>query len=284
MAFFTLGRASSPPTASDGSARRSRKAPAAETIEDIRRRARHRLMGAVVLVLAGVVLFPMLFDTQPRPVPVDVRIDIPDRNNVPPLVLAPAEKPPRAAVGNGLSVGEEVVAGTSAQGRVQMAEGPQTREVAEPGRDKAASPAKADPAPVAKPESVPAKVAVKPEAPKVEARTEPPAKTPAAPGDAARARALLEGRTADAGAAPAVAPGAERFIVQVGAFADEAKVREVRAKLERAGLKTYTHAVETKEGKRTTRVRLGPFVHRAEADKALARAKSLGLDGAILTL
>ncbi|HEY2256836.1 MAG TPA: SPOR domain-containing protein, partial [Variovorax sp.] len=38
----------------------------AESIEAMRRRARHRLLGAAVLVLLGVIGFPLLFDTQPR--------------------------------------------------------------------------------------------------------------------------------------------------------------------------------------------------------------------------
>ncbi|MEJ5990481.1 SPOR domain-containing protein [Ramlibacter sp. PS3R-8] len=66
--------------------------PAAESIEAIRRRARHRLIGAVVLVLVGVVGFPLLFDTQPRPVSVDIPIEIPDRNKarpLPPVAQAP---------------------------------------------------------------------------------------------------------------------------------------------------------------------------------------------------
>jgi spermidine/putrescine transport system permease protein len=50
----------------------------AESIEVMRRRARHRLIGAVVLVLVGVVGFPLLFDTQPRPVAVDIPIVIPE--------------------------------------------------------------------------------------------------------------------------------------------------------------------------------------------------------------
>ena len=64
--------------------------------------------------------------------------------------------------------------------------------------------------------------------------------------------------------------GSPRYVVQVGAYAEDAKVREVRAKLEKAGLKTYTQLAETKEGKRI-RVRVGPFTSRDEADKAAAR-------------
>jgi DedD protein len=77
--------------------------------------------------------------------------------------------------------------------------------------------------------------------------------------------------------------GAARFVVQVGAYADADKAREVRRKLEKAGLKTYTHVAETKEGKRT-RVRLGPFATREEADKAADKAKQLEFTPAVLTL
>ena len=60
----------------------------------------------------------------------------------------------------------------------------------------------------------------------------------------------------------AQAPAADgRFVVQVGAFADPAKARDTRQRVERAGLKTYTHVAETKDGKRT-RVRVGPFASR----------------------
>ena len=74
-----------------------------------------------------------------------------------------------------------------------------------------------------------------------------------------------------------------RFIVQVGAFADAAKANEVRSKLERSGLKTYTQTVDTKDGKRT-RVRVGPYEQRGDADKAAARIKGLGLAASVLTL
>ena len=72
-------------------------------------------------------------------------------------------------------------------------------------------------------------------------------------------------------------------MVQVGAFADAVKAREVRLKLEKAGLKTYTQVAETAAGKRI-RVRVGPFATRAEADKAASKIKSLDLQAAVLTL
>lgn len=89
---------------------------------------------------------------------------------------------------------------------------------------------------------------------------------------------------AAASAAPvASAPGPDRFVVQVGAFADPAKAAAARSKLERAGLKTYTHVAQTKDGKRI-RVRVGPFDSRAEADKAASKARGLDLAAAVLTL
>ena len=64
-----------------------------ETVEALRRRARHRLIGAAVLVLLGIIGFPLLFDTQPRPVAVDIPIEIPDRNKVKPLAPPAASAP-----------------------------------------------------------------------------------------------------------------------------------------------------------------------------------------------
>lgn len=64
-----------------------------ESVEAMRRRARHRLIGAGVLVLIGVVGFPLLFDTQPRQVAVDIPIDIPDRTKAKPLPSPPQRAP-----------------------------------------------------------------------------------------------------------------------------------------------------------------------------------------------
>jgi DedD protein len=57
----------------------------------------------------------------------------------------------------------------------------------------------------------------------------------------------------------------------------------VRSKLDKAGFKTYTHVAETKEGPRT-RVRVGPFTSRDEADKAARKIKQLQMQPQVLTL
>lgn len=207
-----------------------------ESIEAMRRRAKHRLIGASVLVLIGVVGFPLLFDTQPRPISVDIPIEIPDRNKAKPLP-APAAAPAPA---------------------VTQAPPAQTPPAQTPAASGSITAAVAPPASVAK-----------------EAKPEPAAK----PDDGNKAQALLEGKPV--ATTPVIAEG--RFVVQVGAFADVAKARETRSKLEHAGLKTYTQVVDTKDGKRI-RVRVGPFASKADADRAAQRVKGLDLQAAVLTL
>ncbi len=64
-----------------------------ETAESLRTRAKRRLIGALILVLTAVIGFPLLFDTQPRPVLVDVPIEIPDKAKVKPLTPPPPANP-----------------------------------------------------------------------------------------------------------------------------------------------------------------------------------------------
>ena len=219
--------------------------PAAPSIDELRRRARHRLIGAAVLVALGVVGFPLLFDPAPRPLTADVPIDIPSRG----VSSLPARKPAAAA---------DVTSSAGPSAPVPVAEALDPRETVVTPEDKPATTA-SDTAAVAT-----APATSKPETTKADA----------AKADKPKADAKESAKPAD---------GQERIIVQVGAFADAQRAREVRLKLERAGLKTYTHVAETAEGKRI-RVRLGPFSTRAEAEKAAAKAKSLGLQAAILTL
>lgn len=286
MAFFKFpwfGKRSD--AAEPAPLRHSSRAAQAQSVEQLRQRARRRLMGAAVLIGLGVIGFPMLFDSQPRPIPVDIPIEIPDRNQVAPLVVSGEQ-----AQTQGDTPDMQRVAKSSAHDPDSLKDDeewappvapiPQPPRIVAPAEKPAAPPeAKTPAAPTeAKPE-------VKPEpkpAPKPEAKPDPKPTAPArtAEQETARAKAILEGRTPPP--AP-VAAAQGRFIVQVGAFADVFAANEVRRKLEGAGLKTYTQAVNTKDGQRI-RVRLGPFSNRDEAQKAADRAKALGLAGAVLTL
>lgn len=238
----------------------------AEQVQRARTRARQRLIGAVVLLGVGIVGFPLLFESQPRPIPVDVAIDIPRKDAVPPLT-APA------AAGSA----PQAPARTRASGQVSA---PEAAGTAEASASATATPPVA-PSPAATPVAQPSEPA-----PTAAATPAAPAKRPPND-DGERARALLEARPTPVAAAPEAAlrdaAASARFVVQVGAFADRGAAQKTRERVERLGLKTYTQVVETNDGPRT-RVRVGPFASRDDADKAAARLKTAGLAAAVLTL
>ena len=251
----------------------SSSAPPVQTIEVVRRRARHRLIGAAVLVLAGVLVFPLLFDTEPRPVAGEIPIEIPSRGEASSL-----QKPDSKEVSTAKPVSKPAASDATpapASGALPASESLDAREqVVQPVGVQANTAAKGSPKPEAKsPEPKGAEVkkdSVKTDKDALAAA----AKVKASDAEAARAKALLENKS------PA---GAERLVVQVGAFAEAASARATRMKLERAGLTTYTHVAETAAGK-LIRVRVGPFATRAEAEKIAAKVKALGLPARILAL
>lgn len=241
-----------------------------DSVAQARTRARQRLIGAAVLVIAGVIGFPLLFETQPRPLPVDTPVELRrDTPAAPATTPAPAATNARAADAKPAPLPPSVI----------------TESTADAGREPSASaPAAAVPPPAVaavtpKPAPVPAPAPVerKPAEKPAEKPADKPADKPAAkPNDSARAQALLDGK-------PATPEAAGRFVVQVGAFAEVTAAREARHKVEKLGLKTYTQVVETSAGNRI-RVRVGPFASRDEADRAAAKIKTAGLPSAILTL
>jgi DedD protein len=253
MAFFKFRK---------GGDAQSAPVPAPESVEAVRRRARHRLIGSAVLVLVGVIGFPLLFDSQPRPIAVDIPIEIPDRNKVKPLGNLPVIAP--AAQSSGAVITEEAPASKP------VATAPPPAPVASVATN---SPTRAVVGAVAS-----ASAPVKAETKALPEKSTPPhpVSSPVKSDDGSKAQALLEGKE------PAAATG-PRFIVQVGAFAEAAKAQDVRKKVEKAGLKTYTHVAQLKEGKRI-RVRVGPFDSRAAAEKAAEKIKKLELSAAILEL
>jgi DedD protein len=224
MAFFK-SRSSGNASADDKNAD-----VAAQSLDTLRRQARHRLIGATVLVLLAVIGFPLVFDTKPREVAADIRIDMPDKDAVR-SSQAPTSPP-------------SVVPGPVPVPDAELPIEQKADEVApKPVVPPSVMPDKSQQA-VAKEEEVPSK----PEA-----------------------NSAKSGETAP------------RFIVQVGAFADESKSKEVRSKLEKAGIKTYTHIAQTKDGKRI-RVRVGPFASKEEAQKTVDKIKSLQLSASVLTI
>jgi DedD protein len=73
-----------------------------------------------------------------------------------------------------------------------------------------------------------------------------------------------------AGALPA-AP-VRTYIVQVGVFNSPANAQALQKQLQRAGIRTHLE----------TRVQMGPFRNKHDADRAIARAKKLGIDAVVV--
>lgn len=232
-----------------------------EIVRDARARARRRLIGAALLLGLGIIGFPLLFETQPRPIAVDIPIEIPSRDAVTPL-QSPASRPARTAAA---ALPQPPVEGAAPTGPASMAGALEPA----PKPDEAVAP---KPAETRVAEAKPADVKPpKPAEPKpVEPRPEPKpaeAKPATKPAEPARNGTSEEGR----------------FVVQIGAFAEAASARDARLKVEGMGLKTYTQVIESDTGRRI-RVRIGPYGTKAEADKAAARLKAAGLPSAVLKL
>ena len=289
-------------------------ADAAEAMREVRARARTRLMGATVLLLIGVIGFPLLFETQPRPIPVDLPIEIPARNA--PGVVDASSHP-----------GNRSVATLAPAGRASLvASGPTPESVSYDARPSAAAPASqaaslptpqrsafaslasaftssaarasdvsasaptsssstvAQNKPAAKPvkPAVASAAAVVASKPAAATHTAGPVLPPPPAVETKPSPAAILADTGPAKASDAAANGA-RFVVQVGAFLDDAKVRESRAKVEKLGMKTYTQPVDTPTGKRI-RVRIGPYATKPEADKIAAKLKADGMTAVVLVL
>jgi len=208
----------------------------------LRRRARRRLIGAIVLVTAIVVVLPMVLDTEPKPISGDVSIKIPSPNSstftarVVPVPPSAEPKPGPAA---------ESPAEVNATPKLAAAMGE-------------------------KPDAAPDTAVVKTaEAPAAEKADRPaPAEAPAP---------AKSGPAKPAGSQPAL----QSYAVQVVALADAEKVKQVQAQIAAGGLKSYTEVVKTAKGD-VTRVRAGPFATRAAAEKARDQLKELGLGGNVV--
>lgn len=279
-----------------------RKTPAAAppapegSPEVARTRARRRLIGALLLLGVGVIAFPLLFETEPRPIPVDLPIIVPSKDGAPPLAMPG---------GSGQVGGAGAVAGGASRPGLGASR-PPLPMITESPTDPAPSPAvvaasgaASSTAAVGAPPKSGSSTGTAPGAAVVSST--PPSNAPTA---AARAAASAprpvaakppaatpgpQAAPSPSGAAPsppaaASAPGtAERYVVQIGAFAEDKTVREVRAKAAKAGLDTFTQVVTVEAGTRT-RVRIGPFPRRQDAEAAAAKAKKAGLPASVLKL
>ena len=223
----------------------------ARTISDeeiqLKRRARRRLIGAIVLVIAIVVVLPMVLDSEPRPTGQAISVQIPSSDS-----------------------------GVFASKVVPLSATPESKAaLKEP-------PAK----PVAPPAEAPKSLAAAPAMPAKETPKEASKEAPKEPPKPV-AQAVVEKKAATPPQVKSTKPAPKtskdgKYVVQVIALADANKAKQMQSQIAAAGVKSYTEVVKTSKGD-VTRVRAGPFTTHGAAEKAREQLKALGMNGNITT-
>lgn len=205
----------------------------------LRKRARRRLVGAITLVIAAVVILPMVLDSKPEQRSHEIEIRIPSEDS--PGELAPetaptTEAPVTAAPGNsatGIQQEDQIASRPSPAKPVQsLKESVEKQDAVTEGRSSE---------------------------PKVESAL---AKTAVAANDA------------------------NLFVVQLGAFSDPVKAKQQLQSLVSKDIKAqtdanaYTETVKAGKGE-ITRVRVGSFRTREEAESTREKLKKLGFKGVV---
>jgi DedD protein len=238
-----------------------------------KQRARRRLVGAIALVLAAIVILPMVLDSHPKPVTDDIAIDIPshpapknaardDDEDTQAGVAPDNPAAPEAAPGaSGLAAAN--AASSAAKTATNSAAPAQNTQSTKPAQTAQAAPSKPAPAAQAQTSTPAAQTTQTAQAPKPAAK--PAQSTPA----------TASNDSSDTGT-PATPPGA-RFAVQLGAFPSDAAANRWVAKLKAAGVPAYTEQRKEADGSTRTLLRAGPFPDRAAASEAIAKVRGAGL-------
>jgi len=219
----------------------------------LRRRARRRLVGAVAIALTAVLVVPMLFDPDPKPLGSDVDIRIPAQET--PFTPAPpaGQAQPAPPDGHGAAAGVETQAAPPA---THLPENPPKPAEPTPSSPPPKTVAKEPPADVKKPEPAPAPAPK--EIHREPAKPEKPEKPEAAPK-----------------AEPAFA--SKGYYLQLGAFGSEANARTLLTKVQASGFKA---GMTDSNGQ--YRVRVGPIQDRDKALDTLAKLKAKGFSPVII--
>jgi DedD protein len=239
----------------------------------LRKRARRRLVGAVVLVLvATLILWKVVGrvpEQQMRPESVLVvgvasaPVQAGAHPASAPLV---ASAPAEASVADATALPESL----STLSKPVAPARPEHTD----GSAAAAHPATAAPAPAAHPAP-----AVAP-APARDKKPEPQPARPA-PHKKPDPAAILEGHFDSVDAPAPVTARHERYLIQLAALSDPAKADALRSRLSGLGVQASFSKVKTSKGQ-VTRVRVGPFSSREEANVVLRKLARAGESGIIV--
>ena len=223
-------------------------------VDELKRKARRRLIGAIVLALAAATILPLLLEQEQKPLGDDVSVQIPPVDN--------------SKFVNRLGGGKAKDALPGAKADPVAAPAPRPAPETPPP----ASPA-APPAPAVAAAPPPSAVAVAPPPSAVAAAPPPPAAA------ASPAPAPPEARPTT-GAQAAEPANSEGFVVQLGAFTDNYGANALANKLKKIGYPAYTESVETSRGT-LWRVRVGRYPSREAAVEARAKLKADGHNGMV---
>ncbi|TDN62948.1 SPOR domain-containing protein [Paraburkholderia sp. BL10I2N1] len=230
-----------------------------------KQRARRRLVGAIALVVAAVVVLPMVLDSHPKPVTDDISIDIPSRPA--PKVSATSEDSQAGVAPDNPTAATAMVASGLAPAAPKTDTAVKVPAVSATTQTANVAPASA--AKLTKPQTPSQTPAAQPT---VQTQAKQPAKSTQAADTATQGAAAAE---ADSGT-PA-APAGSRYAVQLGSFSDDVSARNWATKLKAAGVPAYTERRKQADGSMHTLLRAGPFADRAAASAAIAKVREAGL-------
>jgi DedD protein len=271
--------------------------PADINVDELRRRARRRLVGAVVLALGVAVVVPMLLETEQKPLGEDVSVKIPpiddgkfvnrlSENRAKDGAGGPAKAPTKGEPSKDMAApaapplslptappkydtrlpetpagGPPATSGAPATDASNIT-APGTSEGKPSVQDKSAS-------------ESPAPAASTPPAPRTDAKASPPtASVQPQPATVAAAAPAAK-------AAPA--PPHEGFAVQLAAFADDKGANALAGRLKKSGYAAYTEPLKTSKGT-LWRVRVGPYPSREAAVTARDKLKTEGQSGIVAAI
>ena len=209
----------------------------------LRKRARRRLVGSVVLVIIAIIVFPMILERAPKQEGKEIEIIIPSENlpDESSAVVAPEDSVPDT---ESASINATTGSGTESNTSKEVIT--EAEQITEKKSD----------------------LLIKP----VQKKKEQAGRAVGSKGDS-------ENNHKDKKSIVTI----ERFIVQLGAFSDSTKAKHQQRSLMSIGIKkAYTETIKNKNTE-VTRVRIGPFSTREAAEKEQKKLRKLGIKGVVMS-
>jgi DedD protein len=284
--------------------------PADINVDELRRRARRRLVGAIVLALGAAVIVPMLLESDPKPLGESVAVKIPQVDDGK-FVNRLSDAAPKTDAASRDARKDAVTEGTPRKSVTEAERAVVTPGAKAPKYDTqiAADKAAAAPAASSAPPSVPppppssppltppkdappstgsAAPAPQSAAPSAATDTAAPksdAKPAAPPKPEPKAEPKLEAKAepkAPVEVPPPATNGVPRdgFSVQLAAFSDDKGANALASRLKRGGYPAYTEPLKTSRGT-LWRVRVGPYPTRDAANGVRDKLKTEGQSGIV---